>query len=333
MIGMDLRQINRPRTMKVAKAAAALALALMVAPKIDDPIEAVAPDGQVFQFQTAQDLADYYKKTGYTMAALLGGKIAVPRFYLTGLPQDWAAEITPVAKKNIFYRTMLPLILRVNEYVQTNRRRLLDLDRRLAAGGRLTPSDAAWLARQARLYRVLSAAKASADGILGLGPAARRTIFDRLRLRMDGVPVSLALAQAALESGYGTSRFATAGNAFFGQWRQGGGMTPDRQRASKSDYGVADFSTPLASVRAYFNNLNTHPAYKPFRTRRAERRRAGKPLAGDRLAETLYSYAETGPVYVDTLRTIIGNDRLDRLDSLPVEDGDLSRLVPVAQRG
>jgi Bax protein len=333
MIGLDIRKIDRQRTTKVAKAAAALALVLAIAPRLDEPIVAAAPDGQVFQFRTAQDLDAHYKKSGYTLTGLVGGATAVPRLYLVQFSRGWAEKISPVAKKNLFYRTMLPLILRVNESVRANRRHLLDIDHRLAAGEQLAPADAAWLAGRARGYGVLSAAKATADEVLGLGPAARRKVLDRLRLRMDEVPVSLALAQAALESGYATSRFATEGNAFFGQWRKGGGMKPDRQRASKSDYGVANFATPLASVRAYLNNLNTHPAYKSFRNQRAEMRLAGPFLVGDRLAQTLYSYAETGPVYVDTLRTIIGSDQLGRLDGLRLQDSDLSRLVPVAQRG
>jgi uncharacterized FlgJ-related protein len=333
MIGMDIRQIDRQRTMKVAKAAAVLALVLAVAPRFDDPIVAAAPDGRVFQFRAAQDLDSYYRKIGYTLSGLMGGSTAVPRFYLVRFSKGWAEKISPIAKKDIFYRTMLPLILRVNEAVQTDRRRLLNVDRHLAAGGALEPANAAWLAGQAKAYVVLADDRATANGVSALGPAARRKVVDRLRLRMDGVPVSLALAQGALESGYATSRFATEGNAFFGQWRLGGGMKPDRQRASKSDYGVANFATPLASFRAYLNNLNTHPAYKSFRRLRAKMRLAGRVLAGDRLAETLYSYAETGPVYVDTLRTIIGSDQLGRLNGLRLEDGDQSRLVPVARRG
>ena len=333
MIGMDIRQIDRQRTTKVAKATAVLALVLAVAPRLDDPIVAAAPDGRVFQFRSAQDLNSYYKKIGYTLAGLMDGSTAAPRFYLVHFSRGWAEKISPVAKKKIFYRTMLPLILRINEAVQTDRRRLLDVDRHLAAGRPLAPANAAWLAGQAKAYAVLAADRATAVGVSGLGPAARRKVLDRLRLRIDGVPVSLALAQAALESGYATSRFATEGNAFFGQWRLGGGMKPNRQRASKSDYGVANFATPLASVQAYLHNLNTHPAYKSFRSLRAEMRLAGTVLAGDRLAETLYSYAETGPVYVDTLRTIISSDQLGRLDGLRLEDRGLSRLVPVAQRG
>ena len=88
-------------------------------------------------------------------------------------------------------------------------------------------------------------------------------------LRVDTIPPSLALAQAAIESGYGASRFAVEGNALFGQWRTGGGLRPSDQPAHLSDYGIATFASPLQSVAAYAHNLNTFASYRDFRAARA----------------------------------------------------------------
>lgn len=160
----------------------------------------------------------------------------------------------------------------------------------------------------------------------GLSPAA----YDELLARLDIVPVSLALAQAAEESGWGTSRFAAEGNALFGQWAWGeNAIRPQNQREGLGDYGIAAFETPLESVRAYMHNLNTHPAYAELRARRAEMRRDDETLSGWELANTLTRYSERGQDYVDTLHTIMRVNRLADTDSAYLGDGPTIFLVPV----
>lgn len=103
------------------------------------------------------------------------------------------------------------------------------------------------------------------------------------------------MGQAAYESGYGTSRFAVKGNALFGQWTFGGeGMISDQQRKQLGDHRIASYEWPFDSVRAYYINLSSHPAYEDFRRLRAELKAEGKPLSSFTLAEGLKSYSERG---------------------------------------
>ena len=134
--------------------------------------------------------------------------------------------------------------------------------------------------------------------------------------RVDGVPVSLALAQAAEESGWGTSRFSLEGNAIFGEWTFSNhqGLVP-RDRESGKSHRVRTFNTLLDSVRAYVHNLNTHRAYQNFRILRSEMRESGSPVHGRKLSKTLTSYSERGSEYIEGLRAIISVNKLDRLDN------------------
>jgi uncharacterized FlgJ-related protein len=148
--------------------------------------------------------------------------------------------------------------------------------------------------------------------------------------RVDIVPVSLALSQAAEESGWGTSRFAAEGNALFGQWTWGGeGIKPEQQRAALGDHRIAAFESPLQSVMAYMHNLNTHPAYAELRAMRARLRREGQPIRGRKLAEALTKYSERGQAYVDSLHAIMSVNHLDAADEAHLGDGPTIYLVPV----
>ena len=141
-----------------------------------------------------------------------------------------------------------------------------------------------------------------------------------LKIRLDEIPVSLAIAQAAKETGWGTSRFAQEGNALFGQWTWSGeGLRPKEAEEGKG-HKVMKFNVLQASVRAYQRNLNTHSTYREFRKARAELRDQDKPLDSLILAEGLNKYAETGEKYVDVLRKIIKQNDL--------KDFDDAKLLP-----
>ena len=139
---------------------------------------------------------------------------------------------------------------------------------------------------------------------------------------MDIIPVSIALAQAANESGWGTSRFALEGNALFGQWTWSKkGISPKNKDPDKT-HKVLQFQVLKASVKAYKNNLNTHNAYKKFRETRAKIRQEGKKINGLDLIEYLKSYASIGDAYVKILRKIIISNSLtdfDEADLLPIK--------------
>lgn len=139
--------------------------------------------------------------------------------------------------------------------------------------------------------------------------------LDELLQRVDIIPASLALAQGAEESGWGTSRFAVQGNSLFGQWDfSGNGIKPKNQRTELGNYGIAVFDTPQASVDACMLNLSTHGAYQRLRERRAEFRKQNKQPTGWDLAETLDKYSERGDEYVKGLHALMDYNKLNAAD-------------------
>ena len=131
-----------------------------------------------------------------------------------------------------------------------------------------------------------------------------------LEIRMDIIPTSIALAQAAKESGWGTSRFALEGNAIFGQWTWSGQGIAPLNRESNKNHKILKFPILRASVKAYQNNLNTHKGYSKFRLKRVELRKKNNNISGLELTETLKNYAQTGSEYIRILNQIIKQNRL-----------------------
>lgn len=249
--------------------------------------EALAPD--------ARALAEKFSGVGYGLPGVRDG-VAVPRLFLASLPADLRA-VRPIGKrKGLFLRSLLPLVLRANEALWAKRERMLDLARRLDDGLEVSWSERAWLSGLAEEFDL-----AHDD-------------FEGLRRRVDIIPPALALAQAAAESGWGTSRFARLGNAVFGQrtWSRGDGLVPGRRDRDKR-HEVKKFQDLTSSVAAYVMNLNRHPAYRAFRAKRLKMRQGGE-LDSMALVGTLARYAEDGRGYLDTLKNIIRVNRLAELD-------------------
>ncbi|MEQ9361069.1 MAG: glucosaminidase domain-containing protein, partial [Rhodospirillales bacterium] len=200
-------------------------------------------------------------------------------------------------RKRLFFQAVLPLILRANQDILSDRKRLWQLHADQRLGRRIAPADRLWLTAMAERYKV---------------PADNLALLIR---RVDVIPPSMALAQAAEESGWGTSRFARQGNAIFGQWTtaDGPGLVP-LERDGDKDHKVRAFNKLIDSVRAYMLNLNTHRAYRELRRARAALRRSGEPLNGHTLARFLFRYSERGDDYVSAIRAMIDANGLDRLD-------------------
>lgn len=213
---------------------------------------------------------------------------------------DFASIENATERKQEFLRFLRPVIEHENARILERRKRLLKLLENLEAGDEVAAHERVWLQEQAERYRV------EADDNLA---RARQ-----LRRKIDIVPLSLALAQAALESGWGTSRFAHEGNNLFGQWcfESGCGIVPDR-RPDHAHYEVEAFDTVGDSVRSYLRNLNSHPAYRPVRRIRAEARSAGRQPTGMEMAAGLINYAAIGETYVEHVRTVIRSNNLHRL--------------------
>ena len=238
-----------------------------------------------------------FASAGYDLDRVRSARSPVPRLILEALPRDLVDMSSVSAKKRLFIQAVLPIVLQVNEEIATARWRVERLAHGLARGDALPPDDEEWLAAMADIH--------------GVDP------FDMQELlkRMDIVPPSLALAQAALETGWGTSRFAREGNALFGQYTYSAktGMVPAR-RDSDRRHRVRSHDNLLAAVRAYMHNLNSHWAYEDFRRRRAELRRDGGQVSGNALAGELQSYSERRGAYVKSIRRIIRQNRLGDFD-------------------
>jgi Bax protein len=200
-------------------------------------------------------------------------------------------------RKERFFAFLRPIIEQENARVLEDRRRL----EQLAAEGDPGWRDRRWLHGLAEDY--------------GLDPEEYEddTLMTALLRRVDAVPVSLALAQAAKESGWGTSRFARKGNNFFGQWcyEPGCGLVP-RARGEGRSHEVRAFDSPRDAVASYLRNINTHPGYRELRRARAGLRAAGKPLSGLVLAEQLHRYSERGQPYVEEIKGLIRYNDLEQ---------------------
>ncbi len=212
---------------------------------------------------------------------------------------DFAEINDSCLKKRMFFDYMLPIIQARNESLKGLRKRIKDL----ANASELLPDDINWLRDIARFYE------------LDTREYMSKLFFDQLLQRVDIIPPSLALAQAANESAWGTSRFARQGNNLFGQWcfSKGCGLVPNARPVGEI-YEVRKFDDVAASVQSYMHNLNTHYQYAGLREIRANKRKNNEPVTGSALAHGLYAYSIRGPEYVDELLVIIRVNNLLNLD-------------------
>lgn len=271
---------------------------------------------EVFEFESYKHLLSLFEKLDYTEKAWDAGLREVSRVYLSNMPSRWrgkhSKEIQVSLKKELFFRVLAPLILRSNELIMQDRERLM-------AFSEGNKKDAGWVAELAVRYRVID----SIDS--GIGPEQLSELLNRV----DIMPPSLAMAQTAEESGWGTSRFADQGNAMFGQWAWGDkAIKPEQQRAGKGNYGIAAFDSPQESVIGYMMNINTHRAYAPLRDKRAQMRSKGQKPTGVALSPSLLNYSERGQHYVDTLNSIMSYNKLAAIDDAYLV-GPVYILTPV----
>jgi len=275
---------------------------------------------EVIVFGSRADVVEWLKAEDFWGEEQRDAQLQVPRALITGITERWqtAARNMPVAeKKEIFYRFLLPLVLHANELVIDRRARLTGMAATLSNGGSMSQEDLDWLREVAVVLRI---AKRDAAAKLST-PDELNKVLEKALYKLDVIPAGLVLGQGAYESGYGTSRFAVAGNALFGQWTFGGeGLVPEQQRKSLGDHRIAAYDWPFDSVRSYFINLSSHPAYEDFRRLRADLKAAGKPVTSVALADGLIRYSERGQEYVDTLKSIMRVNRLDIADNAVFRD-------------
>ncbi|QOL24734.1 glucosaminidase domain-containing protein [Thalassotalea sp. LPB0316] len=260
---------------------------------------------QVVYVDSLDELYALFKKHRYTNEEWQSGHREVPPFTFERVNETWqhSSSSLPVAiKKEVFFRLMAPLVLLANEEVLALRE--------LVINNQITEADYRALLIK---YRVISK---SFDSTL------TKTHKQTLLKRLDIVPPSLALAQAAEESGWATSRFTLEGNAFFGQWDYSGrGMKPKAQRKELGNYGIARFDSPLDSVRGYLLNLNRGSAYQKLRNKRLELREQGQLISGLELVTTLDKYSERGQAYIDSISSMIRYNKLMTIDEASLATG------------
>jgi Bax protein len=283
---------------------------------------------EVVVFGGPQDAERWLKAENWWGEEQRGQQLLVPKAIITGINPSWretAQQLTVAEKKEVFYRFMLPLIVHANDMVASRRAELERARAQAVRGQPLPAADLAALRDAVVLLRVDSREAADA-----LGPSDPKLVdvIDQLLYRLDVIPAGLVLGQAAYESGYGTSRFAIQGNALFGQWTYGGqGLVPAQQRQHLGDHRIASYDWPFDSVRGYFLNLSSHPAYEDFRRLRARLKTTGKPLRSLDLADGLVRYSERGQAYVDTLKSIIRVNGLDIADGAAFRDEPMRFLI------
>lgn len=216
---------------------------------------------------------------------------------------DFEAITNIDLKKEAFFTYFHHFIEAENQRIMQMREKLIGFRAIIDHGGDLSAIERETLASISSQYRLQDSELATPD------------LLDELLVRVDIIPASLALAQAATESAWGTSRFAREGNNIFGQWcfDEGCGLVPGR-RADDKSHEVKAFATVDASIRAYYRNLNTNPNYEYMREIRAQMRMKGKPLDSRALAQGLLRYSERGHVYIAELHDIISINDLLSLD-------------------
>ena len=248
---------------------------------------------------SASTIKQLFEDTGYNLNDVRKKKLVKP-VALTLLPQEIKMIENSKKRKEFFIQIVLPLIIEENNNIKLDRNTLFTIINK----SNNSNSEKQWLEKKYKQYGVKSGDLSS------------------LKIRMDEIPVSLAIAQAAKETGWGTSRFALEGNALFGQWTWSGEGLRPKEAKEGENHKVMKFNILQASVRAYQRNINTHSTYKDFRKARAKLRDSKKPLDSIVLSKYLNKYAETGNQYVEVLQKIIKQNKL--------QDFDDAKLLPAS---
>jgi Bax protein len=230
--------------------------------------------------------------------------VEIPRVKVEKFPED-IGEISDVAKKKkIFLSIILIGAYHVNQDLIEDRRRLQSIAKQYSISDKIGLEDEEWLNQLKKEYSVKS------DDL--------QESLDLLLVKVDIIPLSLVLAQAACESGWGTSRFTRVANNIFGEWtfsKMVAGVVP-KDRPVNATYKIRKFDTIEESIKSYINNLNSHYAYEELWKIRANLREREERLDSLKLAEGLLNYSQRRELYIDELRDIIKYNNLQKLDSL-----------------
>ena len=256
-------------------------------------------------YSNAREFEALMKSYGYSLEAVRNTNL-VPQVFAANVPAHMA-ELPVKEKISTFIRLLLPNVVKVNEDIEGVRAEVIVLHKKSAGGAALTDAETKWLVALGQDY--------------GLDAHD----FEELLKRVDSVPVSMVLAQGIDESGWGTSRFAVEGNAFYGQHLASTGgkyMT-----SSSGNVKVAAFDNIYHSTASYIHNLNATRAYASFRDTRHKLRQENQAITGHQMVEALSEYSTRGQAYVDDLRSLIRHHELDSYDRVALGDTSDPALV------
>ena len=245
---------------------------------------------------SASTIEQLFKDTKYNLKSVKETKLVNIGNSIDHLPNEMKKIESVKKRKNLFIQIVLPLIIEENTKIRLDRKKLFAILNK----NNNSKTDKEWLLKKFKQYGV------------------NKNDLSTLKIRMDEIPVSLAIAQAAKETGWGTSRFAQEGNALFGQWTWSGEGIKPAGADSDSKHKVAKFKVLKASVKAYQRNLNTHSGYKNFRKERAIQRDNQGKLNSLELVKHLDKYAETGVEYTKILKQIIQQNSLTDFDDVKI---------------
>ena len=246
---------------------------------------------------SVSEINSLFKQVNYNLKDVRDTKLIKP-INIGLLPNEIKNIGNTKQRKDLFIKIVLPLIVKENNKIRIDRKRLFAILNKNSNSN----IEKKWLEKKYKQYGVM------------------QNDLSSLKIRMDEIPTSLAIAQAAKETGWGTSRFALRGNALFGQWTWSGeGLKPKNAKKGE-DHKVMKFHSLQLSVRAYLRNLNTHASYKNLRSARTSLRNQNKNLDSLVLSDHLDKYAETGSQYIEVLQKIIVQNKL--------KDFDDARLLP-----
>jgi len=240
----------------------------------------------------ASVVSSLFEDHDYDLSKIRKGKKVKP-FYISLLPKDLSLIEDSKERKELFIKIILPLILHENNKIEEDRKKLF----KILAKKSNNKDEKNWLKWKFKEYKI------------------KNSDISELKIRMDIIPVSLAIAQAAIESGWGTSRFALEGNALYGQWTWSDNGLKPLNNSDDEDHKVMRFKILTASIKAYKKNLNTHSGYIEFREARANLRNRNEKVTGLKLTQYLDKYSAQGKKYTEILKTTIKKNSLSDFEN------------------
>ena len=246
----------------------------------------------------AEEMIDIFDKYNFSVESFMN-EPSSSLIIFSSWPKDFMNINSVKKRKNLFINTLLPIIFIENRKILEDRKKILDWWNQSDGESFSREFWPNWLFELSEKYNY-------SESSLG-----------NLLIRVDIVPLSLALSQAAIESGWGSSRYLNEGNAIFGQYTfdKKSGIKP-RERRDDQKFYVKKFANLSESVGSYLKNINTHRAYEDFRQERRKLRMNGEDLLGNSLANYMTNYSERNIEYVKDIKYLIETNNFMKFDKV-----------------